>query len=311
MFPTLLLAASLPLPQAPPPAVVAPAPRAATRLDHGQLLKDVETLASPAFQGRRPGTEGHQKAQAYLETRLKEIGLPPLGAAHRAPYTELRGGTNFVAVATGTAKPTACIFVTAHYDHLGIRRGQLFPGADDNASGTAAVLALVAWFKAHPPRHTMVFAFFDEEERDMSGSRSFVAAAPWKPMKPLLNLNADMLGRSAKGELWISGLRQWPALASVVEAFQAQVNGGQRGLTIRTGHDTPGRAKPNEDWSTASDHVSFARAGIPALYIGVEDHEDYHRPTDSYKNLHRAFFIRAAEALLDLVMQVDEALRED
>jgi Zn-dependent M28 family amino/carboxypeptidase len=310
MFQALLLAASLPLPQA-PPAVVAPAPRTAARLDHARLLKDVETLASPAFQGRRPGTEGHQKAQAHLEARLREIGLPPLGAAHRAPYTELRGGTNFVAVAQGTARPASCIIVTAHDDHLGIRRGQLFPGADDNASGTAAVLALAAWFKAHPPRHTVIFALFDEEERDMSGSRSFVAAAPWKPMKPLLNLNADMLGRSAKGELWISGLRHWPEFAPVVAAFQAKVNGGPRGLAIRTGHDTPGRPKPDEDWSTASDHASFARAGIPALYVGVEDHEDYHRPTDTYANLHRAFYIRAAEALLDLVMQVDGALRED
>jgi Zn-dependent M28 family amino/carboxypeptidase len=267
-----------------------------------KLLADVQALASPAFEGRKPGSAGHRRAQAYVEARLKESGLPPLGREHRLPYRTFLGGVNFAAVAKGTVVPDACIFVTAHYDHLGVRKGLLFPGADDNASGTAAVLALAAWFKAHPPRHTLVFVLFDDEERGMYGSKAFVQAAPWKPMKPLLDLNADMVSRSDKGELWISGLRDEPALRAVFEPLA-----GKLPVALRFGHDVPGRPRPDEDWSGASDHVSFARAGIPALYLGVEDHEDYHRPTDSFERLDKGFFLRSCEALLRIVEAADGA----
>jgi Zn-dependent M28 family amino/carboxypeptidase len=260
----------------------------------------VEVLASRAFEGRRPGTPGHLKAQAHLETRLGEIGLPPLGKAYRLPYRSSGGGVNFAAVARGTARASGCIFLTAHYDHLGIRYGRFHPGADDNASGVAAVLALAAYFKAHPPRHTLVFALFDDEERGMNGSRAFVAAAPWKPLKPLLDLNADMMSRSDRGELWISGLRAYAALRGPFEPLAKEVP-----VTLRFGHDTPKVPKPDEDWSDESDHFSFNQAGIPGLYVGVEDHADYHQPTDSYERIQKDFYVRACETLLRIVEKAD------
>lgn len=272
------------------------------RLDGGRLLTDVQVLASPAFEGRKPGSSGHRKAQAYVAARLKASGLPPLGPDYRLPYRSFLGGVNFAAVAKGTSDPGSCIFVTAHYDHLGIRKGRLFPGADDNASGTAVVLALAAWFQAHPPRHTLVFVLFDDEERGMYGSKAFVQAAPWKPMTPLLDLNADMVSRSDRGELWISGLRDAPALKPVFEPLA-----GKLPVALRFGHDTPKRPRPDEDWSDASDHQSFTRAGIPGLYLGVEDHEDYHRPTDTFERLQKDYFLKACEALLRIVEAADRA----
>jgi hypothetical protein len=291
--------AGQPLPPPPSsPAVQAEAPG----LDEARLLEDVKALSGPSFEGRRPGTAGHRRARAWLERRLEEIGLPPLGRAAALPYRDFLGGVNYAVVAKGTARPEACILVTAHYDHLGVRKGQVHPGADDNASGTAAVLALAAWFKAHPPRHTLVFALFDDEERGMLGSRAFVAAAPWRPLKPLLNLNADMLARSAKGELWVSGLRQFPALRGIFEPLAGKVP-----VVLRFGHDTPRTPRPHEDWSDASDHQSFAKAGIPALYLGVEDHEDYHRADDTFERIHRDFYLRACATLLRLVRAADGA----
>ncbi len=273
-----------------------------TRLDALRILADAKALASPEFEGRRPGTPGHHRAQAYVEQRLQASGLPPLGKAVALHYGGKAVGRNYAVVAKGTRHPEACLLVTAHYDHLGILDGRLHPGADDNASGTAAVLALAAWFKAHPPLHTIVFACFDDEERGMFGSRAFVAAAPWKPMRPLLDLNADMLSRSDKGELWISGLRRFPAFRPVLEPLAATVP-----VVLRFGHDEPRRPRPMEDWSDASDHVAFAEAGIPALYVGVEDHEDYHRPTDSFERMQKDFYLRACEALLRMVEALDRA----
>ena len=303
-----LFALCLPVLQAPAPAPPSTTASAlpAPRLDGRRILEDVKTLASPAFQGRRPGTEGHRKAQALIEARLKSLGLPKLGASYRRPYQAPRAGANFAAVVPGTEKPSACIFVTAHYDHLGIRQGRLYPGADDNASGTAAVLALAAHFKAHPPRHTLVFAFFDDEERGLLGSQAFVAAAPWKPLRPLLDLNADMLSRSGPGELWISGLRNHTTLRGPLEALAGEVP-----VQLRFGHDTPKVPKPDEDWSDESDQASFNRAGIPGLYIGVEDHADYHQPTDTFARIQPDFYLRACETLLKIVERVDGLELED
>ncbi|MFN8010502.1 MAG: M20/M25/M40 family metallo-hydrolase [Holophagaceae bacterium] len=301
----LLLAvlAALPPPgaaQSAPPAEVRPA--APSRLDTALLLADAKALASPAFEGRRPGTPGHRRAQDYVLRRLKASGLPPLARTVSLRYLVGDGGVNFAVVAKGTVHPDVCFLVTAHYDHLGVLDGRLHPGADDNASGTAAVLALAAWFRAHPPRHTLVFALFDDEERGMFGSRAFVAAAPWKPLKPRLDLNADMLSRSDRGELWISGLRSFPAWKAVFEPLAGKVP-----VVLRFGHDVPRRPRPDEDWSEASDHVSFVKAGIPALYVGVEDHEDYHRPTDTFERMHKDFYLRACEALLRIVEAADAA----
>jgi len=119
---TLLLSLPAALAQAPAPAtapVSAPATALALRLDGARILKDVETLTSPAFGGRRPGTKGHRKAQAFLEARLKEIGLPPLGRNHRVPYATFKGGVNFAVVARGTEQPSSCLLLSAHYDQIG------------------------------------------------------------------------------------------------------------------------------------------------------------------------------------------------
>ena len=81
---------------------------------------------------------------------------------------------NVVGRIDGTAAPGRYIVVSAHYDHIGVRNGQVFNGADDNASGTAALFALARHFSANRPRHSLIFAAFDAEESGLRGARHFV-----------------------------------------------------------------------------------------------------------------------------------------
>lgn len=285
----------MPLLLVPPLACQAPA----TGVDRARLWRDLETLAAPGMEGRAPGTGGHRRARAYLLERLRASGLAPLGAGFAHPFTYRGGpkGTNLLATLPGTAPGAGVIVLSAHYDHLGIRGGVVYPGADDNASGVAALLALAAHFKAHPPAHTLVFALFDAEEGGLHGSRAFVSTMPFKRDQVRLDVNLDMVGRNDKGELYVAGTTRSPLFRPLLDSIARRAS-----VTLRMGHDTgPGR----DDWTHESDHGSFHDAGIPWLYFGVEDHPDYHTPLDTAARIDPDFFARATETILEAVIAID------
>ena len=102
--------------------------------------------------------------------------------------------------------------VSAHYDHLGIRDGVVYPGADDNASGVAVILEVAAYCQKNPFRRSIVFAAFDAEEGGLQGARVFVATPPVPKERIALNVNLDMVSRSDKREIFIAGTYHTPAL---------------------------------------------------------------------------------------------------
>jgi Zn-dependent M28 family amino/carboxypeptidase len=154
--------------------------------------------------------------------------------------------------------------ISAHYDHLGVRNGVVFNGSDDNASGTAALFSIAAYFKAHPPDNSLLFVAFDAEEPGLRGSQAFVAAPPVDKTAIIADVNVDMIGREDKDRLFAVGVVRNPLLKPYIEAVAAKAP-----LKLLMAHDDPAR-RDVEDWSGDSDHASFQRAGIPALYIGVD-----------------------------------------
>jgi Peptidase family M28 len=122
-------------------------PQIATRarLSSQQLMKDVQTLASPEFEGRRTSTPGNAKARAWIVERFREAGLAPVSADFQMPFQFTRNsvattGVNVIGLCKGSgAADTGVMVITAHYDHLGVMNGQTYPGADDNASGVATI----------------------------------------------------------------------------------------------------------------------------------------------------------------------------
>jgi Zn-dependent M28 family amino/carboxypeptidase len=306
---------AMPLPSASVASVHAPA------LSGAQLLDDLRTLSSPAFEGRRTGTPGSRKAQAFLQRRFEELGLKPFGAAYATPFsftktsvkglltpgrqykTEYPSAANYIGYIPGSAAPERFIVVSAHYDHLGMKDGVLYPGADDNASGVAAMLAIASWFKAHPPRHSIVFAAFDGEELGLRGARAFMAALPFPKEQLALNLNLDMVGHNDTNEIFVAGTSYTPALKPLVAQAAAR-----NAVMVKLGHDrSPLVAGSVEDWTGSSDHGPFHDAGVPFLYFGVEDHADYHAPGDTFEKINQPFFVRAAGLLVDVAATLDAA----
>lgn len=288
------------------------------RVEAATLFADLQALSAPAMEGRKVGTPGGARARAYIEQRYRELGLAPVVAGYEQPFafTPGRGiafwrkrfwetrepvhGVNVLGQVRGSVDPAQVIVVSAHYDHLGVREGKLYPGADDNASGVAALLATARWFKAHPPRNTLVFAAFDGEESGLRGARAFLDAPPVPRAAIIANLNYDMLSRSKVGELFATGLYANPQLRAPLDAVRATAP-----ATLLYGHDHPRPFWDMDDWTQQSDQGPFADAGIAFVYFGVEDHPDYHCPGDTFEHVDRDFYLRAADLVVGAVAAVD------
>jgi len=275
-----------------PQLPVAPAAPAIPLSD--RLLDDVRILSADDMEGRLVGSPGGAKARAYIHDRFREIGLAPaLGGDFVHPITVKRGeqavaGANLLALVPGTGGADRALVVMAHYDHVGVRDA-IYNGADDNASGVATLLMIAASLQQSAPKHDVILAVVDAEEGGIQGSRIMVADPAFKPLldRTVLAVNFDMLSRSDKNELYVSGAYHFPWLKPRLEAIaqEAKVN-------LLMGHDTP---EPKaDDWTTQSDHLAFHRIGRPWVYFGVEDHPDYHRPTDDFSAIPQDFFRRSA-----------------
>lgn len=275
---------------------------AQSSIDADRLWRDLEVLAHDSMQGRRVGTEGSRMARVHLVERLAELGLEPVLDTFTVERGgDTRTGVNVRATVRGTEHPERYLVLTAHYDHLGVRGGEVYNGTDDNASGSAGVLALAGRLVERPPRHSVVLALLDAEEGDLDGARHLVASFPVPLDRVLVNLNLDMIARS-RGELWVSGTYPYPALRPLVEAAEVVPP-----VFLRFGHDTP-EDTGADNWVVASDHAAFHREGVPFLYFGVADHPGYHDPTDDIEHIDPAFYVAAVETVAHVFDVLDRSL---
>jgi Zn-dependent M28 family amino/carboxypeptidase len=268
-----------------------------------QLLKDVQTLSSDAYEGRKTGTKGAEMARTYISKRFKEIGVksfPLLNSYHQSftfsgiddPKIQ---GKNMIGYIAGTSSKV--IVISAHYDHLGIINGKIFNGADDNASGVAGMLKLAAHYAKSKPNYTLIFAAFDAEEFGRKGSEYFVNHLPIDIKRIKLNINLDMISHNDKGELYAVGIYKNPQLKNYIVTTTPE-------LKILFGHDNPKLGI--DDWTEQSDQAAFNKKNIPFVYFGVEDHRDYHKNTDTFENINQQFFINAANTILEITDNFDK-----
>lgn len=283
-------------------------------VDADRLMAEVRALSSPEMTGRATGTEGGARARALILERFNTIGLQDPGGGVERPFVPARGakspsldqgqsgpaGANLAGLCRGTEPDLPFIVVSAHYDHLGIRNGVMYPGADDNASGVAALLELARACIERPFQHSVLFVAFDAEEMGLQGARAFLASPPVPKERLALNVNLDMVARGDRHELYLAGLARYPQLKPMLADVTARPP-----VTLRFGHDTGGG---HDDWTSQSDHGAFHAAGIPFVYFGVEDHPDYHKPTDTAEKIDPAFFAAAVGTILDVVRTLDAEL---
>ena len=280
-----------------------------------RLQADIITLASNEMEGREPGTNGEIKARDYIISRMQEIGLKPKGTdCFIQAFTYSEGNAaiqahNVVGFIDNGAEKT--VVITAHYDHLGYggsgskykEPSQIHNGADDNASGTAALLELAHLIKNNniKEHNNFLFIAFSAEEKGLLGSKYYV-------MNPSLNLNEinyvlnmDMLGRMEPGmALTVEGLGS----SLIWESSLKEIECDAFPLTLKKRENGP------------SDHAPFYEAGIPALHFWTGKHDDYHKPSDDAEKINfRAesqiiSFIEALILLIDSKGKVNFHLRE-
>lgn len=268
-------------------------------IDSATLIHDIRILSSTEFAGRRPGTEGHERAARFITNRFSHLGLSCYADSYLDTFTYRNDqlGQNIIGYIPGLSEKA--VVISGHYDHLGERDGQLFLGADDNASGAAALLSLAAYFTANRPYYTLIFAAFDAEESGLQGSRAFVENPPLPLEHIILNVNMDMISRNDNHELYAAGGFHYPHLLPLLEVENDRVS-------LRTGHDDPALGR-RHDWTNQSDHAVFHRLGIPFVYFGVEDHPDYHTPNDTFENIQPSFYYHATQIILQFLKNVDNA----
>lgn len=276
-----------------------------------KMMRRLSALSADSMEGRRAGSPGAARARKWIIGELNAIGVKPAGSAFessvalrpRAGSTDTVGA-NVAARIPGTKGSGPVIVLSAHYDHLGVRNGETFNGADDDASGCVALLTIAERLVKQPPEHDVILAFFDAEESGMVGSKAFAAAPPVPLERIGLNINLDMVARQDAGALWVAGVSHTAALKPIAEAAAKSA-----AFSIRFGHDTKD-LKPGDDWTNSSDHASFHAKGIPFFYLGVEDHPDYHKPGDDADKIDPKFYRGTTDFAYALLRQADKALEQ-
>ena len=244
----------------------------------GATRAGADALLSPAGMRLAELSESIDRSRAP-----RSLSLPGMRVRIEVSLVRDRAlAANVVGVLPGadTRLAREAIVIGAHYDHLGRggegslapdQTGAVHPGADDNASGTAAVMALARAFASAPraPR-TLVFAAFAGEEMGLLGSTHFVRAPPSPSATTVLMVNLDMVGRLRDGKVYVGGVDSGDTL-------RTWVTDAARGLAL-----TP---ELRGDPFGPSDHMAFYAAGAPVVFLFTGAHGDYHRPTDTWDKL--------------------------
>jgi len=288
----------------------------ARSFDQSAALELLETLSADDMRGRKVGSEENARARALIIERFEALGVTPGVPNFEEPFNygpfadpqtganaqPQKSGVNIIGEIAGSADSDLSMIITAHYDHVGEIDGEIYNGADDNASGVVGLVAAAEYFSKNPPKHDIILIAFDAEEDRLGGSIAYVAD-PHRPLDSVaLNLNFDMLSRGDNGLLWASGTAHWPQMRPFVSEVAARAP-----VQIRLGFD---QGDAREDWTLLSDHAAFYRAGIPHLYFGVEDHPDYHQPGDDFEKIDQAWFMNSVESVIMMAAEMDERLPE-
>jgi len=253
------------------------------------LEKDINFLADDALEGRAIGTPGEEKAANYIAGEFEKLGLVPKGTdGYFQPFTVKKSTNPHEEAVIGTTGEGVTgrnvagfidngsdytVVIGAHYDHLGYgAEGSLFRGepaihngADDNASGTSAVIQLARILKAKKSKYNYLFLAFSGEENGLWGSNYFSKNSTVDLANINYMINMDMVGRmNEEKTLAINGVGTSPLWTETLNAINSD------SLKLVTSESGVG----------PSDHTSFYLQDLPVLHFFTGQHEDYHKPSD-------------------------------
>ncbi|MCW8092969.1 M20/M25/M40 family metallo-hydrolase [Alteromonas sp. ASW11-130] len=280
-----------------------------------QAVSNLKALSADNMEGRMPNTPGHERAAAFISSAFSSITLKSFNTdyIHHFKYGVGWGegsGSNIIGWLEGSHLPATYFVISAHYDHLGKRGRQIYNGADDNASGVAALLALAHHFSVNTPRHSIIFIATDAEEAGLHGAEAFLSSSLIPSEHIALNINIDMIGNGgSRNELYLLTPRN-THYNSVVHDYVA-VNTSSK-FRLRIGQprkvDRESVLKRKIDWRKAGDHAAFLKHGINYIYLGNDVHTHYHKPSDTYENIDLAFFKSSLSHITNLATQLDQVM---
>lgn len=263
-----------------------------------RLKTDLYVIASDEMEGRQTGSEGQKKAGQYLIEQYKKAGISyPKGA--KDYYQPIPGSyfnnrrnlglpdsENIWAYIEGTEKPDEVVVLSAHYDHVGVENGEIYNGADDDGSGTVALLEIARAFQkakkdGKGPKRSILFLHVTAEEHGLHGSR-YYSENPIIPLsQTVADVNIDMIGRrdddhkNTNNYIYVIGADR---LSSELDAIVRGEN--EKHLKMDLNFKFNDRNDPNRFYFR-SDHYNFAKNGIPSVFFFSGVHEDYHQPGDT------------------------------
>ena len=268
-----------------------------TIINERLVSKHLSTLSDDKMEGRRAGSEGIERAAKYIESEFERIGL-----TKHDTLNSYRQNFNFydmlfynvIGVLKGKSLPNEYVIISAHYDHLGINQkmegDNIYNGANDNASGTTAMLALAEYFKKlDNNERSIVFVAFTAEEMGLVGSRYF--GKHINPNDIVAGINIEMIGKESpygKNTAWITGFDR----SDLGEIIQKNLS--------NTNYEVFPDPYIKEKLFFRSDNAALAKLGIPAHTFSttpMEKDSHYHKVSDEYKTLD-IFTIKEATKLI-------------
>lgn len=285
----------------------------ANTIKQDDLYNYISVLASDSLEGRGTGTKGQKSAAIFIKNKFEKFGLLPWiktknGNSYFQEFKMHKKGIkkpfdlpmflwnekevdedelsnyveteNVLGYIKGSEKENEYIIISAHYDHLGRYEDKIFYGADDNASGTSALLEIAEAFSIavkenYKFKRSVIFAAFTGEEKGLLGSRYFMEYPTIEPTKIAANLNVDMIGRNGDEFVNVIGASIiTPKLEELIE------NVNDLYVDLRLDYSLDDGSTPSSLYKR-SDQYNFARFGIPAVFFYGGYHSDYHRTSDT------------------------------
>lgn len=296
-----------------------------TRIDYANtitaddLQKHLYIFADDAMEGRMTGTKGNDKAAEYLRNFYQDQGIPgpiekdnyyqPIPAEYFSRMKTPKPSQNVVAFIKGSEKPEEVIVLSAHYDHVGVEGGEVFNGADDDGSGTVAMLEMAEAFQkavkeGNGPKRSILFLHVTGEEIGLYGSRYYTENPLFPLANTVCNLNTDMIGRidpdkkDSPNYIYLIGSDKLSQeLHNVSEDMNKTYVNLELDYTYNDEND------PNRFYYR-SDHYNFAKHNIPIIFYFNGVHEDYHKPTDTPDKIEYELMAKRTQLIFQTAWEV-------
>jgi Zn-dependent M28 family amino/carboxypeptidase len=281
----------------------------ANTITANEIKDEVYFLSSDEFGGRKTGELGYDKASKHIKNYYeKESIASPLGKDYYQNIPESfffnnKGNSqNILSYIKGTEFPEEVVIISAHVDHLGTKNNMIYNGADDNGSGTAAVMEIAQAFKmaeqdGFGPKRSILFLHLTGEEEGLEGSRYYVSHPVFSLENTIANLNIDMIGRvdeihkANSDYIYLIGSDR---LSTELHYISEAANNEFTQLNLEYVYNDENDAN---SFYSRSDQYNFAEKNIPIIFYFSGVHDDYHQPTDTAEKLNYPLLEKRAKLI--------------